>query len=209
MSLFKFGFSSSSSLSSRKRPSDALTEEKTKESKKKYDQETRKRSFQESWKKNHEWLIYHEEKNTMHCEWCMDYAADSDKKSAFAAGCSSFRYDSIVAHQKSELHLKSTEWQNAKKGSTDDSSAGKGLKMLHASVAHRLVHLFRNTHALVMNRRPFTDFVFLCTLDEKKGVDIGQTYRNDKQAVTFARFIAKAERQKFLERVKMAHGCHL
>ena len=91
-----------------------------------------------------------------------------------------------------------------KKGSTDDSSAGKGLKMLHASVAIRLAHLFRNTHALVMNRRPFTDFVFLCTLDEKKGVDIGQTYRNDKQAVTFARFIAKAERQKFLERVKMA-----
>ena len=45
--LFKFGFSSSenresSSLSSRKRPSDALTEEKTKERKKKYDQETRK-----------------------------------------------------------------------------------------------------------------------------------------------------------------------
>ena len=35
----------------RKRPSDALTEEKTKERKKKYDQETRKRSFQESWEK--------------------------------------------------------------------------------------------------------------------------------------------------------------
>ena len=86
MSLFKFGFSSSenresSSLSSRKRPSDALTEEKTNERKKKYDQETRKRSFQESWQKNREWLIYNEEKNTMHCQWCMDYAADSDKKS--------------------------------------------------------------------------------------------------------------------------------
>ena len=99
MSLFKFGFSSSenresSSLSSRKRPSDALTEEKTKERKKKYDQETRKRSFQESWKKNREWLIYNEEKNTKHFQWCMDYAADSDKKSAFAAGGSSFRYDS-------------------------------------------------------------------------------------------------------------------
>ena len=87
MSLFKFGFSSSenresSSSSSRKRPSDALTEEKTKERKKKYDQETRKRSFQELWKKKGKWLIYNEEKkNTMHCQWCMDYAADSDKKS--------------------------------------------------------------------------------------------------------------------------------
>ena len=87
MSLFKCGYSSSenresSSLSSRKRPSDALTEEKTKERKRKYDQETRKQSFQESWgKKNREWLIYNEEKITMHCQWCMDYAADSDKKS--------------------------------------------------------------------------------------------------------------------------------
>ena len=31
--------------------------------------------------KNREWLIYNEEKNTMHCKWCMDYAANSDKKS--------------------------------------------------------------------------------------------------------------------------------
>ena len=86
MSLFKFGFSSSenrefSNLWSRKRPSDALTEEKTKDRKKKCDQETRKWSFQESWEKNREWLIYNEEKSTMHCQWCMDYAADSDKKS--------------------------------------------------------------------------------------------------------------------------------
>ena len=87
MSLFKFGFSSSenresSSLSSRKRPSDALTEEKTKERKKKYDQETRKWSFQESWGKKivNGWFTM-KKKNTMHCQWCMDYAADSDKKS--------------------------------------------------------------------------------------------------------------------------------
>ena len=71
MSLFKFGFSSSenresSSLSSRKRPSDALTEEKTKERKKKYDQETRNNHFRNRGK-NREWLIYNEEKNTMHC----------------------------------------------------------------------------------------------------------------------------------------------
>ena len=83
MSLFKFGFSSSenresSSLSSRKRPSDALTEEKTKERNMTRDQET---IISGRVEKNRAWLIYNEEKNTMHCQRCMDYAADSDKKS--------------------------------------------------------------------------------------------------------------------------------
>ena len=37
--------------------------------------------FRHRGEKNREWLIDNEEKNTMHCQWCMDYAADSDKKS--------------------------------------------------------------------------------------------------------------------------------
>lgn len=36
----------------------------------------------------------------------------------------------------------------------------------------------------------------MCTLDEKKGVDIGETYRNDKQAQIFIKFIAEVERIK-------------
>lgn len=36
----------------------------------------------------------------------------------------------------------------------------------------------------------------MCTLDEKKGLDIGETYRNDKQAQIFIKFIAEVERIK-------------
>ncbi|CAG2188595.1 unnamed protein product [Mytilus edulis] len=37
----------------------------------------------------------------------------------------------------------------------------------------------------------FTDFLWMSELDDMKGVDIRQIYRNDKQVVTFVNFIAK------------------
>ena len=86
MSLFKFGFSSSenresSSLSPRKaiRCFNRREDQRKKKEIWPRDQETIISGIVE--KKNREWLIYNEEINTMHCQWCMDYAADSDKKS--------------------------------------------------------------------------------------------------------------------------------
>ena len=46
-----------------------------------------------------------------------------------------------------------------------------------------MTNLFHNVHALIKKRRPFTDFIWMCELDEIKGVDIGETYRNEKQVV--------------------------
>ena len=38
-------------------------------------------------------------------------------------------------------------------------------------------------------------------LDEIKGVDIGETYRNEKQVVSFAHYIAKTEKQKLVDQI--------
>jgi hypothetical protein len=38
-------------------------------------------------------------------------------------------------------------------------------------------------------------------LDEIKGVDIGETYRNEKQVVNFAHYIAKTEKQKLVDQI--------
>ena len=46
-----------------------------------------------------------------------------------------------------------------------------------------MTNLFRNVHALIKKRCPFTDFIWMCELDEIKGVDIGETYRNEKQVL--------------------------
>ena len=61
-----------------------------------------------------------------------------------------------------------------------------------------------NVHAIVKHRRPFTDYVWMCELDEKKGIDIGRTYRNDKQAAAFSSYIAQHERQQFVSSVNNA-----
>jgi hypothetical protein len=58
-----------------------------------------------------------------------------------------------------------------------------------------------NVHALIKKRRPFTDCICMYELDEIKGVDIGETYRNEKQVVNFAHYIAKTEKQKLVDQI--------
>ena len=60
----------------------------------------------------------------------------------------------------------------------------------------RLRLLFRNAHACATHARPYTDYIWQCDLDAAKGIDIGNTYRNDKAAATFVEYIALAQRNK-------------
>ena len=50
---------------------------------------------------------------------------------------------------------------------------------------------FRSVHALAKHHRPFTDFVWIDTMDKKKGVDVGTDYESDKSAREFAYHIAE------------------
>ena len=54
--------------------------------------------------------------------------------------------------------------------------------------------LFRTAHAIAKKGRPFTDYVWMCDLDEMKGIDIGKTYRNHTQVRCFVAHIAAVER---------------
>ena len=56
--------------------------------------------------------------------------------------------------------------------------------------------------ALSKKGRPYTDFPMLCDLDESKGLDIGNKYRNNKKAAEFATFIAKAENNKIRKQIE-------
>ena len=50
--------------------------------------------------------------------------------------------------------------------------------------------MFRNVHAMVQHSRPLGDYVWMCELDEMKGVQLGTTYCNQK----FANVLKKAKK---------------
>ena len=49
----------------------------------------------------------------------------------------------------------------------------------------RMSILFRNAHAVAKQNRPYMDYVWVCRLDRAKGLDIGDTYLNDKACAAF------------------------
>jgi hypothetical protein len=54
----------------------------------------------------------------------------------------------------------------------------------------KLDKTFRNVHAMVQHSRPLGDYVWMCELDEMKGVQLGNTYRNQKSANVFIHNVA-------------------
>ena len=54
----------------------------------------------------------------------------------------------------------------------------------------------------IKNNRPISDFLWLCQLDEMKGLSIGQTYRNVASAKMFINAIAEVEFNKVTAVIK-------
>ena len=98
-------------------------------------------------------------------------------------GSSNFKLESVISRETSEQHLRSVGKQSAKENSTVNSAAAKIVQSLNKNVFNRMTNLFRNVHALIKKRQPFTDFIWMCEHEEIKGVDIGETYRNEKQVL--------------------------
>ena len=130
------------------------------ERKRTYDQIKRKRKFQTSWQKNRNWLVHNSEIDRMTCSVCIQYASsDLDKKAVCVTGSSNFKLESVISHETSEQHLRSVGKQSAKENSTVNSAAAKIVQSSNKNVFNRMTNLFRNVHALIKKRRPFTDFI--------------------------------------------------
>ena len=68
----------------------------------------------------------------------------------------------------------------------------------------RLVKLFHTVYYLVKAERPFRDFVGLCDLQERNGMNTGKSYKNDKKAATFTHFIAETVKEDFANKLWQA-----
>ena len=60
------------------------------------------------------------------------------------------------------------------------------------------MHYMAGMHYMALHR-PYSDFEWICQLDESKGLDIGRSYRSDKKAAEFVHFIAEEQRNGFKE----------
>ena len=86
------------------------------------------------------------------------------------------QFESITCHEGTNMHyLASQKYKNEMQPS--EASAAKACQSLNKVLFPKLQHLFRNVHALNVQARPFSDYVWMNELDEQKGLQLGERYR--------------------------------
>lgn len=128
----------------------------------------------------------------MLCIYCV--SVHNEATSTFTKGCILYKLDSIVKHEQSKMHKNSAEIYKHK--TKEVPEAVKIIQSLNKDIHDRLRIMFRNCHSIIMNNRPLTDYLWLCELDEIKGIDVGQTYRNIMSAKSFIKAISDDEFKK-------------
>ena len=170
-----------------------LNDEQRKERDREYEKQ-RSRSFLADWQKGRDWLTYDKDKNEMWCSCCKQFST-SQNAGSFVQGTNRFKLENIQTHEKSVSHSRCLAIHKVKDNPSTSATELMFTKM-SSYQATKMSILFRNAHALAKQARPFTDYTWMCTLDKKKGLKIGKTYNNRKQAQKFIGYIADVERQK-------------
>lgn len=168
-----------------------------------YDQSKRTRSFQNEWKTNRPWLV-HDENGGMKCTFCLDFGTNEVKKSLFVTGCHSMKLESVIKHEESNVHKKCASIAKARKIPILQSEAAKIVRTLNQDNLKKMIFLFNTAHALALKCRPFTDFKWMCQLQSKNGVQMGETYIHSNAAKTFVSFISMNELSKVSNRIHVS-----
>ena len=80
----------------------------------------------------------------------------------------------------------------------------KMLMKLNQKTIEQMKILFTSAHDVAKHGRPFSDFQWLCSLDEAKGLKVGTAYRNDKSCQDFMKAIATNQRNITLSLIEKA-----
>ncbi|XP_062615057.1 zinc finger protein 862-like [Saccostrea cucullata] len=114
-------------------------------------------------------------------------------------------YDKVKRSRSFQEH-----WKNGRPWlEYEETEASVAIRQLNATQLYKLNIRFRNVHAVSKLDKSFKDYVWLCKLDKAKGLDIGNTYENDKAGRTFARYIAKVESDKTVQILNYADFCSI
>ena len=152
-------------------------------------QSSSKRKFVRSWLKDFTWLTYDSEGNRMFCKFCRDNPTCSDSSSTFVSGSQNFKIESMRSHETSTGH---TRCVAAAKVSENPQLAPlpRALLSMSKEVSQKMERLFDIAYFVAKREMPFTSFPHLCKLEMKHGVELGNTYINDKACKTSVTAIA-------------------
>ena len=152
-------------------------------------QSSSKRKFVRSWLKDFTWLTYDSEGNRMFCKFCRDNPTCSDSSSNFVSGSQNFKIESVRSHETSTGH---TRCVAAAKVSENPQLAPlpRALLSMSKEVSQKMERLFDIAYFVAKREMPFTSFPHLCKLEMKHGVELGNTYINDKACKTSVTAIA-------------------
>lgn len=159
--------------------------------------------FQKTWLSKYPWLKHDQDKGTMYCALCRKHKVDlGEKTHNFCSGTDDFILELVREHHSSEAHAWATCMEEASSSTPNKVTTEQMLKSMSKETLGRIENLFRTCHAIAKTGRPFTDLDWMCKLDDRKGVDIGSIFRNDKAARIFIHFIAEAERRALKEKLE-------
>uniref|UniRef100_A0A8C6DYS5 Sperm flagellar 2 n=2 Tax=Moschus TaxID=68410 RepID=A0A8C6DYS5_MOSMO len=163
----------------------------------------RNSQFLKIWLKKYPWLVYDEILNLMFCGLCRKHGVTSKgNQMSFFYGTDNFRTEFLNAHHLSEAHAKASLMEATSGSPGSRATTELMVRTMSKVTLSRVENLFRSCHAIAKTGRPLKDFVWMCSLDDMKGVDIGPVFRTSKSARTFTYFIAEVERRTLRDKLE-------
>ncbi|XP_035963315.1 uncharacterized protein LOC118545271 isoform X1 [Halichoerus grypus] len=165
----------------------------------------RNNQFLKIWLKKYPWLIYDEILNLMFCGLCRKHGVKSrGNQVSFFYGTDNFRTEFLNVYHLSEAHAKAS-LKEAMSGSPVNCTTTELMVTIMSKITlGRIENLFRSCHAIAKTGRPLKDFIWMCKLDDMKGIDIGPVFRTNKSARTFTYFIPEVEWRNLREKLEQS-----
>lgn len=140
----------------------------------------------------------------MFCTWCEEKKNLSDSSSAFVTiGCSNFRLESLRSHAGSAGHKRAEDCIRIA-ANPQEAAIPRALRHLNEEAVSKLEKLFDVAYFVAKLEMPFTTYPQLCQLEQKHGIELGQTYRTDKACKDFIMAISEEIKGELGEQIQKA-----
>lgn len=145
---------------------------------------------------------------SLHCAICRKYEAQVRSHKNFRKdwieGSTNQRTSNLIDHATSDVHKAAmAKMRMANSRASGESAAtsttiGRFLSSMDDETRSRMAKKFDVCYTMAKESIPFTKYPALLEMESRHGVDIGHAYRTPDSAKAFTSYIARSQRQAFL-----------